>query len=390
MSLIPFNNAFVPEEAISYLRQAIAARHLSGDGAFTRKCHSWLEQRQGCVKALLTTSCTHALEMAAVLLDIQPGDEVIIPAFTFVSTVNAFVLRGARPVFVDVRSDTCNLDERLVSAAVSSRTKAIVPVHYGGVACDMKSLMGIAEQHGISVVEDNAHGFLGGYRGQLLGSFGAMATQSFHETKNFHCGEGGALLINDPTLVDRAEVIREKGTDRSRFFRGQVDKYTWVDVGSSFLPSDALAAILYAQFTMADEIQAKRSAIWNRYATALADWAMDQGIQLPVVPPHCVHPAHLFYLIFPSLSDREKFIEYLRKRDIVSVFHYQALHTSPMGLRFGGRPGQCPVTERLANQLVRLPLYYGMSTDHLEQVISAVRAFRITAGRTRRELPRAA
>jgi dTDP-4-amino-4,6-dideoxygalactose transaminase len=380
MMRIPFNSPFLPERGIDHLRAAVANKHLSGDGAFTKKCNAWLAAALGVPKALLTTSCTHALEMAALLLDVQPGDEVIVPAFTFVSTVNAFVLRGARPVFVDVRPDTLNLDERLVPAAVSPRTRVIVPVHYGGVACDMDTLLATATAAGAAVVEDNAHGLFGKYRGRRLGTFGQLATLSFHETKNISCGEGGALLVNDPELVERAEVLREKGTDRSRFFRGQVDKYTWVDVGSSYLPSDALAALLFAQLEMADVIQARRRSIWDRYAAELGGWAAEHGVGVPVVPDGCEHPAHLFHLILPSLAARTAFLDHLKSRNVFSVFHYQPLHLSPMGIRLGGYPGQCPVTEALGDRLTRLPLFFELTDDEQTWVIDAVRSFRPAAG----------
>lgn len=383
MTLIPFNRPFFPECGIDNLRVAVANKHLSGDGPFTKKCHAWLEQTLGVPQVLLTTSCTHALEMAALLLDIQPGDEVIVPAFTFVSTVNAFVLRGATPVFADVRPDTLNIDERLVARLITPRTKAIVPVHYAGVPCNMTKLLSLSRQFGIPIVEDNAHGLFGKYQDQWLGTFGAVATQSFHETKNISCGEGGALLINDESLCQRAEILREKGTNRSRFFRGEVDKYTWVDLGSSYLPSDALAALLFAQLEMADRIQQRRYEIWNRYAVELADWAEDQGVGLPVVPHGCEHPAHLFFAVLPSLDDRQAFIEHLRQRRICSVFHYQPLHLSPMGRSWGGRPGQCPVTERLGDCLTRLPLFYELTDDDQDRVIDAVSSYRVrTKSRT--------
>lgn len=379
MSLIPFNRPFLPESGIDNLRAAVANKHLSGDGPFTKKCHAWLERTLGVPQALLTTSCTHALEMAALLLDIQPGDEVIVPAFTFVSTVNAFVLRGAKPVFADVRPDTLNLDERLVARLITPRTKAIVPVHYAGVPCQMTKLLALSRQFGVPIVEDNAHGLFGKYQGQWLGTFGSLATQSFHETKNISCGEGGALIINDESLCERAEVLREKGTNRSRFFRGEVDKYTWVDLGSSYLPSDALAALLFAQLEIADRIQQRRHEIWDRYAAELAEWAKDQQVELPVVPRGCEHPAHLFFAVMPSLDDRQALIEHLRQRSICSVFHYQPLHLSPMGRSWGGRPGQCPVTERLGDCLTRLPLFYELTDAAQDRIIDAVTSFRVRA-----------
>jgi dTDP-4-amino-4,6-dideoxygalactose transaminase len=310
--------------------------------------------------------------MAAVLLDLQPGDEVIVPPFTFVSTVNAIVLRGATPIFVDVRADTLNLDERQIEAAITPRTRAIVLVHYAGIACEMDAIMSIAARHDLAVVEDNAHGLFGRYKGRQLGSFGAFATLSFHDTKNISCGEGGALMINDPRYVDRAEVIREKGTNRTRFYRGQVDKYTWCDIGSSYLPSDILAAYLLAQLETHAAIQARRHVIWSRYADALAAWAARAGARLPVVPPGCEHPAHIFYLLLPSLEARTALLAHLRTRLILAVFHYQPLHLSEMGRRFGGRDGQCPVTEDVANRLVRLPIFYQLTDEEQARVIAAV------------------
>jgi dTDP-4-amino-4,6-dideoxygalactose transaminase len=360
---------------MDYIRDAVAAGHLSGDGDYTKRCSAWLESLTGARKALLTTSCTHALEMAALLLDLQPGDEVILPSFTFVSTVNAFVLRGAHPVFIDIRPDTLNLDERLIEGLVTPRTRAIVPVHYAGVACEMRAVLKAAERHQIAVVEDNAHGLMGLYGERPLGSFGALATQSFHETKNFSCGEGGALLINDEALVERAEIIREKGTNRSRFFRGMVDKYTWVDIGSSYLPSEILAAYLWAQFEAGDRIQARRHLIWNRYAAELKTWASHHDVVLPTVPEGCQHPAHLFYLLLPTLEARTRFIAHLRQQGILSVFHYLPLHLSEMGVALGGRRGQCPVTESVSDRLVRLPLFFDLSDGQQTAVIDAILTF---------------
>jgi len=313
-SYIPFNRPFFSGRELEYIQQAVASCQTSGDGPFTKKCHALIESTIGTPKALLTTSCTHALEMTALLLDLKPGDEVIIPAFTFVSTVNAFVLRGAVPVFVDVRQDTLNLDEAQLESHITPRTKAIVVVHYAGVACEMDTILEVANRHGIAVVEDNAHGFLGKYRGRNLGTLGCLATLSFHETKNFTCGEGGALLVNDPRYAERAEIIREKGTDRSRFFRGEVDKYTWVDVGSSYLLSDILAAFLYAQLEQRELIQARRKRIWEFYDQELRDWAMETGTRLPHVPAECEQPAHLFYLILSSLEERQALIAHLTER----------------------------------------------------------------------------
>jgi dTDP-4-amino-4,6-dideoxygalactose transaminase len=368
-----FNRPAVTGRELDYVRQALENGAIAGDGPFTRRCHALLEQMTGGRKALLTTSCTHALEMAALLLEVGPGDEVICPAFTFVSTINAFVLRGARPVFVDVRRDTLNLDERQLERAISARTRAILVVHYAGVACDMDAIAAIASRQGLPIVEDNAHGLLGAYHGRPLGSFGALATLSFHETKNFTCGEGGALVINDERFVGRAEILREKGTNRSRFFRGEVDRYTWVDVGSSYLPTDMLAAFLLAQLECRAAIQQRRLAIWDRYKMELADWAAQHGVALPVVPEGCDHPAHLFYMLLPSLQARTAFIAHMRAQQILTVFHYQPLHLSEMGRRFGGAAGQCPVTEDVADRLVRLPLYFQLTPAEQDRVIDAVR-----------------
>lgn len=370
---IPFNRPYASGNELQLIKQAIEQAHISGDGAFTHKCHAFLERELGIRKALLTTSCTHALEMAALLLDIQPGDEVILPSFTFVSTANAFVLRGARPVFVDIRPDTLNLNETLLEKLITGRTKAVAAVHYAGVACEMDAIVDIAAKHSLTVIEDNAHGLFGKYRGRPLGSFGCMATQSFHETKNFICGEGGALLINDPKYIERAEIIREKGTNRSRFFRGQVDKYTWVDVGSSYLPSEILSAFLYAQFEARERIQSIRQRIWHRYFEGLGDWARNRGVRLPIVPSGCEQPYHMFYLILPSLHSRQILIEHLRARGIISVFHYLPLHLSPMGHRFGGKPGDCPVTEDLSDRLLRLPFYNDLSEEDQARVVSAIK-----------------
>lgn len=373
MSRIPFNRAVVSGNEFEYMQQAIANMHLSGDGPFTKKCHVELENLIGSPKAFLTTSCTHALEMSALLLDVQSGDEVIFPDFTFVSTVNAFVLRGARPVFVDIRPDTLNLDETQLERHITPRTKAIVVVHYAGVGCEMDSIMEIAGRHGIPVIEDNAHGLFGKYKGKPLGSFGSMATQSFHETKNITCGEGGALIINDPALIERAEIIREKGTNRSRFFRGQVDKYSWVDVGSSYLPSEILAAFLYAQLENWRTIQEKRKAIWDLYQQELHPWAEENGVRLPSIPFYCEQPYHMFYMLMPSLEERQALIDRLKSEEIFAVFHYLPLHLSDMGVKFGGRIGDCPVTEDISDRLVRLPLFFDLSIADQERVISAIR-----------------
>lgn len=365
---IPFNKASLTGEEINYILQSVGQGHISGDGPFTRRCHALLEQITCCGKALLTTSCTHALEMAALLLELKPGDEVIVPSYTFVSTVNAFVVHGARPVFADIRPDTLNIDESKLEGLITPRTRAIVPVHYAGVGCEMDEINTLAARHGLAVIEDNAHGLFGRYRGRPLGSLGALATQSFHETKNITCGEGGALLINDPAYFERAEILREKGTNRSRFFRGQIDKYTWVDVGSSYLPSDILAAVLAAQLESAERIQSRRREIWQYYAQRLAPWAAEHGVRLPVVPSHCEQPWHMFYMICPSLLFRSELIRYMKERRISLVFHYVPLHASDMGQRWGYRPGDLPVTEDLSDRLVRLPLFTAMNELELERI----------------------
>jgi dTDP-4-amino-4,6-dideoxygalactose transaminase len=372
---IDFNQPALTGRELEYIHQAIERRHISGDGYFTRLCHSWLEKELGVPRVLLTTSCTHALEMAAMLLDLQPGDEVIVPAFTFVSTVNAFVLRGAHPVFIDIREDTLNLDENRLEALITPHTRAIVPVHYAGVGCEMYPILEIANQYRAVVIEDNAHGLFARYHGKNLGTFGSLATQSFHETKNFSCGEGGALLINDPVFIERGEIIREKGTNRSRFFRGQVDKYTWVDIGSSYLPSDVLAAYLYAQLEQRASIQAARQRIWQTYYTALSHWAEKEGVRLPVVPEWCEQAYHMFYLILPSLEYRQALIANLLSKGIQSVFHYQPLHLSEMGRKFGGYPGACPITETISDRLLRLPFFNSLIEADQAQVIDAVLDF---------------
>jgi dTDP-4-amino-4,6-dideoxygalactose transaminase len=372
---VDFNNPVPVGRELEYIAQALESGHISGDGPFTRRCHSLLQEALGVPQVLLTTSCTHALDMSAMLLDIRPGDEVIIPDFTFVSTVNAFVLRGATPIFVDVRPDTLNLDESKLAAAMSSRTRAVVPVHYAGVGCEMDPIMELANQRAVPVVEDNAHGLFGKYRGRYLGTFGALAAQSFHETKNFSSGEGGALIINDRRLVERAEIVREKGTNRSRFFRGQIDKYTWVDVGSSYLPSDILAAYLFAQLEQRQRIQDHRRNVWNTYETGLKAWAANHAVQLPTVPAHCDQSYHMFYMLMPDLELRQRLIAHLRERGIYSVFHYLPLHLSDMGRKFGGRPGDCPVTERVSDQLIRLPFHNVLTGDEQEQVIEAIFEF---------------
>ncbi len=374
-SAIPFNKPYAVGTELDYIQQAIHRGHLSGDGHFTKACHQLLQDALGIPKALLTTSCTHALEMSAILVDTQPGDEIIVPSFTFVTSINAFVLRGAKPVFADIRPDTLNLDETRLEALITPRTKAIVVVHYAGVACEMTTIMEIADRHGIPVIEDNAHGLFAKYRGRYLGTFGAMATQSFHETKNFICGEGGALLINDPQYIERAEIIREKGTNRSRFYRGQVDKYTWVDIGSSYLPSEINAAYLLAQLEEREKIQSRRQFIWEYYHTHLPEWAAAHGVTLPVIPPDCEQSYHMYYILMPSLATRTALIDYLKSKSILSVFHYLPLHLSDMGMKFGGQVGDCPVTEDISDRLLRLPFYNAMTEEELERVIAALYSF---------------
>ena len=372
---IPFNRPALVGDELRHIAEALDSGQVSGDGSFSRRCHAWLERELGVVRALLTPSCTQALEMAALLLDIRPGDEVIVPSFTFVSTVNAFVLRGAKPVFADIRPDTLNMNEALLPSLITPKTRAIVPVHYAGVGCEMDAILDVSAQHGPAVVEDNAHGLFGRYRGRPLGSFGALAALSFHETKNVICGEGGCLLINDSRYVERAEVIREKGTNRSRFFRGEVDKYGWMDLGSSYLLSDILAAFLYAQLERRATIQARRGRVWRLYREQLAGWAEQHEVRLPFVPPHCEHAYHMFYLIMPSLEARTALIEHLKARGILAVFHYPPLHRSEMGRALGGMNYACPVTDRISDQLVRLPFFVSLSETEQDRVIQAVLDF---------------
>jgi dTDP-4-amino-4,6-dideoxygalactose transaminase len=356
----PFNKPHMTGKELWYVAQAHANGHLAGDGAFTRRCAGWLEQRIGCRRALLTHSCTAALEMAALLIDIRPGDEVIMPSYTFVSTANAFVLRGAVPVFVDIRPDTLNIDEKRIEAAITSRTRAIVPVHYAGVACEMDAIMDIAARHDLVVIEDAAQGILSTYKGRPLGSIGHMAALSFHETKNIISGEGGALLVNDARFVERAEIIREKGTNRSQFFRGQVDKYTWVDIGSSYLPGEILAAFLWGQMEEADAITRRRLDLWASYHHWFAATERAGRVRRPIVPPDCRHNAHMYYLLLPDAASRTAFIACLETVDIHCVFHYVPLHTSPMGRRVGRSAGSMQHTEALSERLVRLPLWVGL------------------------------
>ena len=371
---IPFNRPYATGNELAYLTEAQRHGHLSGDGSFTRRCHQWIEQRTGCVKALLTQSCTSALDLAALLLDLKPGDEVIMPSFTFVSTANAFVLRGAVPVFVDIREDTLNLDERLIEAAITPRTRAIVPVHYAGVSCEMDAIAAIAARHGLRIVEDAAQGVMAGYKGRPLGAIGDIGCFSFHETKNVISGEGGSLLVNDAELVQTAEIMREKGTDRGRFFRGEVDKYTWQDVGSSFLPSEITAAFLWAQLEQAERITAERVAIWRRYHEMLAPLEQRGVLRRPVIPPDCQHNGHIYYILLETAEDRAHVLAELNRGGINAVFHYVPLHSSPAGMRFGRCAGELKVTTSQSERLIRLPMWLGLSESQQQRVCEVLRA----------------
>jgi dTDP-4-amino-4,6-dideoxygalactose transaminase len=371
---IPFNRPYATGKELGYVAEAQGHLHLSGDGRFSKRCHQWIEQRTGCAKALLTHSCTSALDMAALLLDIRSGDEIIMPSYTFVSTANAFVLRGAVPVFVDVREDTLNLDERLIEAAITPRTRAIAPVHYAGVSCDMDAIVAIAKRHRLSVIEDAAQGVMAGYKGRALGAIGDLGSFSFHETKNIISGEGGALLVNNPALVSRAEIIREKGTDRDRFFRGEVDKYTWQDVGSSFLPSDINAAFLWAQLEEAERITRERVAIWQRYHIMLESLEQQGWLRRPVVPADCQHNGHIYYVILPPDIDRQAVLRELKGHAIQSVFHYVPLHSSPAGQRFGRAHGELSLTTSLSERLIRLPMWLGLAEAQQQRVCDVLGA----------------
>ena len=368
--VIPFNRPYMTGRELWLIAQAHANGHLSGDGPFTKRCHAWLEANTGASKALLTHSCTAALEMSALLLDLEPGDEVIMPSYTFVSTANAFVLRGAVPVFVDIREDTLNIDERLIEAAITPRTKAICVVHYAGVGCDMDAIIDIARNHGIKVVEDAAQAIMSRYRGRPLGAIGDLGALSFHETKNIISGEGGALLCRDPEMGERAEIVREKGTDRSRFFRGQVDKYTWVDIGSSFLPGEVTAAFLAAQTDAAEQITARRLALWDRYHAWARPYEMAGALRRPIVPADCEHNAHMYYMLLPTLQARTTFIAGMKERGVGTVFHYIPLHSSPAGLRYGRAHGELPVTDNISERLVRMPMWAGLE-EHMDAVLGA-------------------
>lgn len=371
---IPFNKPYMTGKELWYIAQAHANGHLAGDGTFTKQCSRWLEARTGASKALLTHSCTAGLEMAAMLADLKPGDEVIMPSYTFVSTANAFVLRGAVPVFVDIRTDTLNIDETLVEAAITERTRAIVPVHYAGVGCEMDAIMSIARKHDLLVIEDAAQAVMASYKGRPLGGIGHMGALSFHETKNIISGEGGALLVNGSALAERAEIIREKGTNRSQFFRGQVDKYTWVDIGSSYLPGELIAAFLWAQMEEADSITQRRLAIWDKYHQAFGDVEQAGKLRRPFIPDDCEHNAHMYYLLLPDLDTRTAFIEHMRQAGINCVFHYIPLHSAPAGQRLGRPHGDLSVTSAISDRLVRLPLWLGVE-EHQARVIEAVNQF---------------
>lgn len=369
---IQFNRPHMTGKELYYIAEAKFGNMLAGDGPFTKRCHNWLEQNIGCSKALLTHSCTAALEMAALLLDIQPGDEIIMPSYTFVSTANAFVLRGGVPVFVDIREDTLNLDERLIEAAITSRTRAIVPVHYAGIACEMDIIMSIAKKHGLKVVEDAAQGVMASYKGRALGSIGDIGAYSFHETKNVISGEGGALLVNDPKMALRAEVIREKGTDRSRFFRGEVDKYTWQEVGSSFLPGELIAAFLWAQLEEADRITEDRLDSWRCYHELLEPLEAKGVLRRPIVPEGCQHNAHMYYVLLASEIDRQEVLAEFKRNEVLSVFHYVPLHSSPAGIRYGRAHGELEVTVRQSERLIRLPLWVGLSAEQQRRVVDVL------------------
>jgi dTDP-4-amino-4,6-dideoxygalactose transaminase len=373
--MIPFNRPTIARRTLEYVDQAIRSGHLAGDGPFTRQVEDRLRIALGASAVLLTPSCTHALEMAALLLGVQPGDEVIMPSFNFPSAANAFMLRGARPVFVDIRSDTLNIDESLLEPALSPKARAIVVVHYAGVSCDMDSICATAARHGVPIVEDIAHSLFGSYRGRPTGSFGDLSTASFHETKNLTCGEGGALVTNRTDLIERAEIIREKGTNRKAFHRGEISKYSWVDLGSSYLAADLLAAVLLAQLDELQEIEQRRRSAWLRYGCELSEWAMASSVQLPVVPEGCGSAHHIFHLLLPDRRRRDGLLEHLRRHGILAVFHYLPLHLSPMGRQLGGRPGDLPVTEAVSDRIVRLPLFSDLGEAEQSAVISAVTSF---------------
>ncbi len=373
--MINFNVPPCADKAMDYIKECVEKQKICGDGAYTRRCNEWIEKKTGTAKCLLTTSCTHATEMAALLADVKEGDEIIMPAYTFVSTADAFVLRGAVPVFVDIRPDTMNIDETLIEAAITEKTKAIVPVHYAGVACEMDTIMDIAKRHNLIVIEDAAQGIMSTYKGKALGTFGNFGCFSFHETKNYSMGEGGALLIRDEKDIEEAEIIREKGTNRSKYYRGQIDKYTWVNYGSSYLPSDMNAAYLYAQLEIADKINDARIACWNRYYENLMPLAEAGRIELPFVPEGCVHNAHMFYIKAKDIEERTELIGYLKEHEILSVFHYIPLHTAPAGKKFGRFHGEDRYTTKESERLARLPMYYGLTLEQVDSICKVIQDF---------------
>ena len=370
MKKIPFNKPYLTENEFENIGKAHKQGQLAGDGAFTKLCHAWLEENTGCLKGLLTHSCTAALEMSAILIDISPGDEVIMPSYTFVSTANAFALRGAIPVFADIRQDTLNIDENLIESLITPRTKAIVPVHYAGVSCEMDKILEIAKKYGLFVIEDSAQGICSSFKGTALGKLGQIGCLSFHETKNIHSGEGGAILINDESLIERAEIIREKGTDRSRFFRGQVDKYTWIDMGSSYLPGELIAAFLAAQLEHAEEITQKKLVIWNKYHEIFEDLERSGQVQRPVIPEDCEHNGHIYYLLINKKYNRDRVLHKMNELGVNAVFHYQPLHSSPAGKKFGKYSSPLPVTDDISERIIRLPMWIGF--DQHERVFKAL------------------
>ena len=376
MKRISFNKSFLAGNELKYIEQAVLSGQIKGDGPFTKKCNAWMEQKFNAKKVLLTTSCTSALEMSAILCVIKPGDEVIMPSYTFVSTANAFVIRGAKPVFVDIRPDTLNIDETKIEAAITQKTKAIVPVHYAGVGCEMDTIMRIAKKHNLFVIEDAAQGVIAKYKGKFLGTIGDLGTYSFHETKNYSSGEGGAIVINNPEMIERAEIIREKGTNRSKFFRGEVDKYTWVDVGSSYLPSEIIAAFLFAQLEKTEKINQKRLEIWQNYYDGLKELEEKKVLRLPIIPDDCQHNAHMFYIILRDEKTRNDLMDFLKKeKNILSVFHYVPLHSAPMGKKTAPNNPELPITNNLSGRILRLPFYYNLTTKEQNYIIESVKRF---------------
>lgn len=376
MKRISFNKSFLAGNELKYIEQAVLSGQIKGDGPFTKKCDEWMEQKFNAKKILLTTSCTSALEMSAILCGIEPGDEIIMPSYTFVSTANAFVIRGAKPVFIDIRSDTLNLDETKIEAAITKKTKAIIPVHYAGVGCEMDTIMKIAQKHNLFVIEDAAQGVMAKYNNKYLGTIGDLGAYSFHETKNYSSGEGGAIVINNPDMIERAEIIREKGTNRSKFFRGEVDKYTWVDVGSSYLPSEIIAAFLFAQLEKAEEINQKRLEIWQKYYDGLEKFEKKGILRLPIIPAECQHNAHMFYILLEDEKTRNELMDFLKKeKNILSVFHYIPLHSAPMGKRVSPNNIDLPITNNLSGRILRLPFYYNLTDEEQNYIIESVEEF---------------